>query len=172
MSAPICGAPNGTSCYRDCNCSGCIYELKEKTTKEKERKTMICSGAFSCKDETCAHRVEHNEYPGCVSKCGKLKNLDITCKEKTMIKTGLISKEIAEVKVSDLKKAYTEGCEDVKATLKRMYPDVFEVEYCCKYYKRATEDGFIEDKMFVGKEFGCGYRWLSYCPYCGKITKL
>jgi len=37
--------------------------------------------------------------------------------------------EIAEVKIKDLKKAYNEGCEDVKATLKKMYPDVFKEEW-------------------------------------------
>ena len=59
-------------------------------------------------------------------------------------------KEIAEVKIKDLKKAYEDGCEDVRSTLKKMYPDVFKDKWV-----DITED--VEWDSF---RFNSGYFWL------------
>ena len=73
-------------------------------------------------------------------------------------------KEIA-IKVSDLKKAYDEGCEDVKATLKRMYPDVFEDKW-----EDVTEEITWKHEKFYGPGDKCYWLVGSHGQYFGILN--
>jgi len=84
----------------------------------------------SCKNDILFGREKYEEddtYNVWVDRYG-LKFYLPVCKKCFNIhkKEYKMKDEIAEVKIKDLKKAYNEGCEDVKATLKKMYPDVFK----------------------------------------------
>jgi len=67
MSAPICGAPGGTKCNR--NCSGCIYELREKPTnkeyKMKDKISVKVSDLKKTYEDECddVKRVLKKMYP-------------------------------------------------------------------------------------------------------------
>jgi len=111
------------------------------------KKPMRCPIWFDCKVENCAHKEVHEKNFGCSGRCPDHKNFDSICYPITEDK--MKDKEIA-IKVSDLKKAYDEGCEDVKATLKRMYPDVLKVE--------KIE---ITDKCLLRLDMDCGFWYLK-----------
>ena len=86
-----------------------------------------------------------------------------------------------EFKVKDIKKAYDNGCEDVKKVLKDMCPEVFEEEYCCEWMKKMVEEyeifiprtiGTQSHPLFINNSvYKRGYiteNGLYYCPRCGK----
>ena len=84
-----------------------------------------------------------------------------------------MEEKYAKVKVSDLKKAYDEGCEDVHRTLRKMYPDILK-PYCCDWMKKEYRRGFIKDGKkcrFVfsneGEFYTTAINIMHYCPRCG-----
>lgn len=92
------------------------------------------------------------------------------------LKENKMKDEIAEVKISDLKKAYDEGCDDVKEVLRNMYPEIFKEkkEYCCDWMRYAIDELSLiknEDcyrfEQRAGKNRYIGLDVLNYCPKCG-----
>ena len=76
--------------------------------------------------------------------------------------------EVVEVKVRDLKEAYTKGSSDVKDTLKRMYPDVTFgkkwINITLDIAWRMTSDNFLYGE-YRGK------RILLASPSKGVVTR-
>ena len=86
--------------------------------------------------------------------------------------------ETVEFKVKDIKKAYDNGCGDVKKVLKDMCPKVFEEEHCCEWMEEAiTTLGIIKKesvyrfRQHIAKGGKFGKDVIYFCPRCGKELK-
>ena len=69
------------------------------------------------------------------------------------------------IKKENLQKAYYEGCDDVKETLKRMFPDVLGPIVCCDGFKKCLAEGVIKegDSDYT---MGTDGWWIKHCPFC------
>ena len=103
-----------------------------------------CEGWEECQLVSCSRYIPHEKVSACGTTSGTCEFTCIPIKEKQMKKEGY--EETVEFKVRDIKKAYDNGCEDVKKVLKDMCPEVFEEEYCCEWMAKEVDRGFIVDK--------------------------
>ena len=158
-------------------CRNCEYYYE----REEEMK-YLCSGHKKCKSKGCKHKVAHkmDHRSECSYPCGICAGVyGSTCKqikEKQMKREGY--EETVEFKVKDIKKAYDNGCGDVKKVLKDMCPKVFEEEHCCEWMEEAiTTLGIIKKesvyrfRQHIAKGGKFGKDVIYFCPRCGKELK-
>ena len=67
-----------------------------------------------------------------------------------------------------------EECPEWKQGLKKLFPTVFEEEYCCEMMRFLIDEGYIYPlppySTYLAKpNTSCHLeRHLDYCPWCGK----
>ena len=62
-----------------------------------------------------------------------------------MKKDEIADGTVAEVKISDLKKAYEEGCDDVRKVLQNMYPEIFKGKWVDVSNEINVQQGYTKD---------------------------